>query len=187
MLEPRLISLFVEPLEEHGIRYLVSGSVATIIYGEPRATMDIDVGVFLSDDSYEIISQLYDASEFYTPPVDVIRLESSRENRGHYNIIHHKSGLKADIYPSKNHPLLEWALKNRVREVIGGLEISLAPPEYVILWKLEFLREGGSQKHRRDIRGVLAVQAGSIDLELIEETSGELGLRDVWDKVLQQN
>ncbi|HEV8423245.1 MAG TPA: hypothetical protein VGQ40_07865, partial [Chthoniobacterales bacterium] len=47
MLEPDLIELFVRPLDELGIRYLVSGSVAAMLYGEPRVTHDIDLVVFL--------------------------------------------------------------------------------------------------------------------------------------------
>ena len=40
--EPRLIALFVRPLNECGISYLVTGGVASIVYGEPRFTRDID-------------------------------------------------------------------------------------------------------------------------------------------------
>ena len=32
MLEPDLIQLFVQPLNEIGVRYLVSGSVAAMLY-----------------------------------------------------------------------------------------------------------------------------------------------------------
>jgi hypothetical protein len=46
MPEPDLIELFVRPLNDLGIRYLVSGSVAAMLYGEPRVTHDIDLVVF---------------------------------------------------------------------------------------------------------------------------------------------
>jgi len=38
MPEPELALLFIRPLNRLGIRYLVSGSVAAILYGEPRLT-----------------------------------------------------------------------------------------------------------------------------------------------------
>jgi len=41
----------------------------------------------------------------------------------------------------------------------------LAPPEYVIVRKLEYFREGGSDKHLRDIRGMLNVSGDAINRE----------------------
>ena len=46
MPEPELSLLFVRPLNQLGVRYLVSGSVAAILYGEPRLTRDVDCVVF---------------------------------------------------------------------------------------------------------------------------------------------
>ena len=48
MREPELFLLFVRPLNRAGIRYVVSGSVAAIFYGEPRLTHDVDFVVFLN-------------------------------------------------------------------------------------------------------------------------------------------
>ena len=41
MPEPDLIELFAQPLNQSGIRYLVSGSVAAMLYGEPRVSHHI--------------------------------------------------------------------------------------------------------------------------------------------------
>ena len=47
MPEPELFLLFIRPLNRAAIRYVVSGSVAAIFYGEPRLTNDVDFVVFL--------------------------------------------------------------------------------------------------------------------------------------------
>jgi hypothetical protein len=47
MPEPELFLLFVRPFNRAGFRYIVSGSVAAIFYGEPRLTHDVDFVVFL--------------------------------------------------------------------------------------------------------------------------------------------
>jgi hypothetical protein len=47
MLPPDLINCFIRPLEAEGFEYLVSGSVATSLLGEPRFTADIDIALFL--------------------------------------------------------------------------------------------------------------------------------------------
>ena len=44
-LEPFLI--FTRKLNELNLRYMVTGSVAAIYYGEPRMTNDVDIVVFL--------------------------------------------------------------------------------------------------------------------------------------------
>jgi hypothetical protein len=184
--EPDLIDLFVIPLEENGMEdYMVSGSIASIEYGEPRATLDIDIALFLPENRSRELLDLYPDSDFYCPPVEVLEAELKRPNRGHFNIIHTSSGLKAHFYPSRNHPYLGWALKHRKRILYKSTSFWLAPPEYVILWELEFFREGGGDKHLRDIRGMLDISGEVIDQSLIDEAAGELRLRKEWNAVLE--
>jgi hypothetical protein len=38
-----LIPLFVEPLERSAFPYMITGSVAAMIYGMPRLTHDVDL------------------------------------------------------------------------------------------------------------------------------------------------
>ena len=109
--------------------------------------------------------------------------EISRPNRGHFNILHIATGSKADLYPSHNHPYNRWAWQHRRLVPLGNIEVYFAPPEYVILWKLEFLREGGSDKHIRDIRGMLSMSRDVIDLTFLNKTTTELGLTPSWNMV----
>jgi hypothetical protein len=182
MQDPDLIAIFVAPLEVAGVPYLVSGSVATAIYGEPRNTLDIDLAVFPTPSQIATFPLLYPEMDFYLPPVDIILLECRRTSRGHFNIIHHATGLKADIYPSQNHPYLQWAMAHRQRVATPAAEISLAPPEYVILHKLEFYREGGHQKHLRDIAGV--INQSSLDLTFLAAATATLRLENEWHAAL---
>ncbi len=158
MQDPDLIALFVAPLENAGIRYMITGSIASSIYGEPRNTLDIDLVLLLEATQTTLFHQIFPEEEFYLPPLDVIQIETRREAHGHFNIIHHQTGLKADIYPSKNHPSLPWAVQHIRRIETPSSPINIAPPEYIILHKLEFYREGGSQKHLRDIAGIIEQQ-----------------------------
>jgi hypothetical protein len=48
----------------------------------------------------------------------------------------------------------------------------------VIIKKLEFLREGGSEKHLRDIRGMLALT--NVDRAFLEKEIAQRGLTDLW-------
>src|SRR6202040_3305628 len=112
MLEPDLIELFVRPLDRIQIRYLVSGSVAAMLYGEPRVTHDIDFVVHLSPRDCDLLADAYPNQEFYVPPAEVIAAELTRPGKGHFNIIHSHSGLKADFYPATRDELDGWAFRN---------------------------------------------------------------------------
>ena len=81
MPEPELFLLFVRPLNRAGIRYIVSGSVAAIFYGEPRLTHDVDLVVFLSDADIRRLVEAFPAAEFYLPPVETMVAEAGQAQR----------------------------------------------------------------------------------------------------------
>lgn len=175
---PDLIELFVVPLASAGIPHMITGSVASSIYGEPRTTLDIDLVVILDTAQVPLLPDLFPEEHFYLPPVDVIALENRRQSRGHFNIIHHASGLKADIYLSPDHPSFHWAFDHVRRISAASGEVAVAPPEYVILHKLEFFRESGHQRHLRDIAGMIAQQP--LDLNFLKPMLSSLGLEEQW-------
>ncbi len=183
MPEPDLLELFVRPLSSEGIRYLVSGSVAAMLYGEPRVTHDVDLVVFLRLEQITRLPRLYPSPEFYVPPADVVAAEMARERRGHFNIIHADSGLKADFYTANRDELHAWAFRNQRQYSIRGIHITLAPPEYVIVRKLEYYREGGSEKHLRDIRAMLAVSGEQINRAELNEWIRSRGVAAEWKQV----
>ncbi len=177
---PDLFLLFVRPLNRVGIRYVVTGSVAAIFYGEPRLTHDVDLIVFLTAVEAKVLADCFPASEFYLPPLEAISLEALREQRGHFNIIHHETGFKADIYLVGRDEMNTWALQSGRPISFEGEPVRVAPPEYVILRKLEYYREGGSEKHLRDIRSIVAGIGGQLDRGLIQKWIHRRGLEAEW-------
>lgn len=95
------------------------------------------------------------------------------------NVLHSSSALKADVYLAGEDPLHVWALERRRRFEVGGREVWVAPPEYVILRKLLFFREGGSSKHVRDVRALLAAQGERLDYATLERFAHERGVADL--------
>ena len=182
MPEPDLIELFVRPLAQEGVRYFVSGSVAAMLYGEPRVTLDIDLVVSLRLADIARLTRVFPPPEFYVPPAEVIAVEMARERRGHFNIIHAGSGLKADFYTANRDELHGWAFRRTKQYDLGDLTVSVAPPEYVILRKLEYFRDGGSGKHLRDIRGILAVSGDQLDQAELMAWVARRGLLAEWEK-----
>jgi hypothetical protein len=171
-------TVFAPRFNALGAPWAATGSIASTFYGEVRSTNDIDIIVLLDGRAAEALRRVFPETEFYCPPLDVIEIERRRERRGHFNLVHHDTGWKADVYLSPDDPLHAWALRNRRAVENEGVQIWLAPAEYVIIKKLEFLREGGSEKHLRDIRGMLAVT--DVDRTFLEREITQRGLTDVW-------
>ena len=180
--KPRLAA-FVRALNQLGAPYMVSGSVASSIYGEPRFTYDLDVVIFLDRQHIARLAELFPSPEYYCPPPEVIAVEVARDLRGQFNIIHPQSGFKADFYLGGRDPLNRWGLACARREQIEGEPIVLAPPEYIIVRKLEFFREGASEKHLRDIRSMLTVAPELINSADLEQHIAERGLQSAWATV----
>ena len=184
MAEPSWIEPFVGPLEALGFPYMVTGSTASMIYGEPRLTLDLDLVVELAAERAAEFLSAFPEAQFYRPPLEVVRLECARDSRGHFNLIHQDTGMKAAIYLGARDALHRWGLAHRRRMPFGSGEIWVAPPEYVILRKLEFWREGGSEKHLRDVRAMLATGLALDRTFLDAELSGR-GLEAAWRRVLE--
>jgi hypothetical protein len=163
-----------------GIEYMVTGSTAAMIYGEPRLTHDIDLVVDLKPKHISAFHAFFSNDKFYVPPVEVLHVESARNIGGHFNLIHHKTGFKADIYLKGVDKLHAWAFKRRNMETIQDDKIWLAPPEYVIVRKLMYYKEGGSEKHLNDIQNIFANADTKIDHESIREQVKKQDLTDIW-------
>lgn len=176
MQEANLFLVFIDPLNKSGLDYMVTGSVAGIIYGEPRMTHDIDVVLEIHTENVENFTALFPQEEFYCPPKEVIKAEIARETRGQFNIIHHNTGFKADIYPTGRDELHKWAMQKRNQVTIGQSDISIAPPEYVIIRKLQYYKEGGSSKHLRDINRMITISGEKINTAVLDQFIGKYSL-----------
>ncbi len=61
-----------------------------------------------------------------------------------------------------------------------------AAPEDVVIKKMVFYQEGGSEKHLRDIAGVLATCREQFDLAYVSRSAQELGLAELWSAIQQR-
>jgi len=183
MQEDSLFLLFARPLNRLEIPYMVTGAVATILYGEPRLTHDIDLVVEIARDRVGNFCKAFPLDSFYCPPEEVLRTEIARRTRGHFNLLHHQTGFRADVYLHGEDPLHAWGMARRRRIPLGADRIWVAPPEYVILRKLQYYREGKSEKHLRDIAGMLELLGDTIERTVVNDMVLEHGLSAEWQAV----
>jgi hypothetical protein len=171
-------------LDRLGIRYLITGSQATIAYGEPRLTNDIDVVVALDASQLDAFAAAFPETDFY------LSREAARDaidERGMFNIIHPASGLKIDVIIPEN-MLFDRSRFERGRRIQIAPDYSavFASPEDVILKKLQFYQLGQSDKHVRDIAGVLRISGPLLDREYISRVAAQLGVLKEWQLALDR-
>lgn len=177
-----LISLFVVPLNRLGVEYMVTGSLAAGTYGEPRLTNDVDVVIALSERDAVRLHELFDTPEFYVPPLEVLEAERRRSRHGHFNVIHHDSAFRADVYFAGDDPLHRWAFERCEKILIDDTVVWMAPPQYVIIRKLEYFRDTGSPKHLSDVSAMLTVLGSRLDQGALTQQINAFRLSAEWAK-----
>ena len=168
------------PLNTTGIAYMVTGGLAAIIYGEPRLTNDVDIVLQLEPEAAERLIAAYPTPAYYTPPLEVVRVEAARGAHDHFNILDVETSLRADIYCLGGDPLGAWAMERRRGIPISGSDIWVAPIEYVILRKLEYYRMSSSDRHLGDIAAMRRISGTLIDQAVLAAWVERLGLDPEW-------
>jgi hypothetical protein len=176
--QAELLKILVGTLEKLGIPYLLTGSLATSAYGEPRFTHDIDVVVRLTLAQVPDFCASFPATDFYCSQTAA---EHAVRERFQFNILHPASGQKVDVIVASDSEFDCSRLGRGLRVPAGpDFEATFSAPEDVIIKKLEYFREGGSEKHLRDIVGVLKVQGRRIDHAYLMEWITRLALQMEW-------
>ncbi len=181
MNQAELLRYLVETFEALGIDYMISGSQASIYYGEPRFTQDIDVVADVTPAHLPGLLERFPFPEFYLSE-DAVR--EAIQVRGQFNIIHPGSGLKIDVLLVKQTPYDRLEFERRQRQpLLPGTEAYFARPEDVIIYKMLYFREGRSERHLRDIASMLRISGPEIDIGYVGEWARQLGLGDIWEAV----
>jgi hypothetical protein len=175
----RLVSSVCEAL---GLPYFVSGSVASTFYGEYRSTRDVDIVVELRPSKVAEFCAAFPEPEFY------VSVEAAREAVAHgsqFNIIHPSSGFKIDIMLPEDSAYSSLRFERARRVRLGeGFEPFFSAPEDIILMKMKYYKEGGSDKHLRDIASMLKVSGPQIDQAYLAGWAARLGVSGVWTQIL---
>jgi len=162
------------------IPYFVTGSVASIAYGESRFTNDIDIVADIKIEHMLDILKCFPEDEYY---ISEESIKDAIYHRFQFNIIHPTSGLKVDVIIKKRDDFDKARFSRIMNFKMDDVGVNFSSPEDVILKKMEFYKMGGSEKHLRDIMGMIKISEELINFEYIEKWVSILYLGEIWTAI----
>jgi hypothetical protein len=182
--QQELLTAAVRALDAAAVPYMLTGSVVSSFYGEPRATHDFDFVVALGED---LVPGLHSSLARLDGHVDVEAMRRALRDRTMFNYIDHATGLKVDFWMIGHDPYDVACFARRRSESLFGTAMSIASAEDIILIKLRWAkRMGGSTKQFTDALRVLEVQRPVLDFAYIERWANALDARRDWERLQRE-
>ena len=175
MLQPeRLIRKVIQTLEDAGIEYMITGSVASSLQGEPRSTHDIGLVVALQKATAQKLVEAFPSLDFYLSEPSIL---DAVDRGSMFNIIDAKEGDKIDFWMLTDEPFDQSRFSRKYAEDVMGFSIQVSSPEDTILAKLKWAQlSGGSEKQFADALRVYEVQYGKLDLDYLTDWAEALNV-----------
>lgn len=184
MTQSQLLWKAIEILERLGVPYALVGSLASSTLGEPRYTNDIDLLVDLDVFDTARLCDAFEGEEYYCYKPTAIEETIARRQ---FNVLHLPTSNKIDFMIVGDSAWSRQQLNRRRQLDLPGIgPCYVAAAEDIILGKLLYYRDGGSEKHIRDITGILLRSGDSIDCEYLQRFVGELDLQEEWRMIEQR-
>ncbi len=184
MTQEQLLRHVVNVLEQMDVSYMIVGSYATSLYGDPRYTQDIDIVVRLERGDIPVLERAFPEPEYY---LSAAAADDAITRSTQFNVIHAGSGNKLDFMIAHRDLWGREQISRRVkRRFLSDLEAHVASPEDLIISKMRYFKEGTSDKHLRDIAGMLKVSNELIDRAYVEKWATHFDLMDIWEAILDR-
>lgn len=168
-------------LDMTGVPYMLTGSVASSMYGVPRATNDIDIVVAPTREQLLSLVQLFQRVGLV---VDTDSALSALRTKGQFNVIDFPKGWKLDLIVRKDREFSATEFDRRETHEVEGMRLTIATPEDVLIAKLEWAKLGESERQVADAAGILKMQRATLDMNHIHRWVTALGLEEQWTAAL---
>lgn len=179
------LAVVVKQLDDALIEYMIAGSVASSIHGEPRTTRDIDIVIEVTEASLRALFSSLDRNAIY---VDEQQSEQQGVAAGDmFNLLDMHGGWKVDLIVRKARSFSKVEFARRRRADVFGVSVMVATAEDVVLSKLEWAARSGSSRQVDDARGIVAVQGWALDREYLRLWAAELGVSELLAGILAES
>jgi hypothetical protein len=178
---PDLLARLRGVLEASKIPYMLTGSYASSLHGQPRATQDIDLVIAPSRSQLlQLLRHLPD-TEYYVSEDAAL---DALERRGQFNVIDFATGWKVDFIIMKARDFSREEFARRTTFDVENVELCVASAEDVLIAKLEWAKLSESGRQIEDAAGIIRLQAERLDRNYVEKWVAELGLEAQWSDAL---
>ena len=160
-------------LEEAGMHYMLTGSMAMNLYATPRMTRDLDFVVAIASAMVAKLPIVFPETEYY---LSIDAASDAVKHSSCFNIIHLNSMLKVDVMVRKNEEYRFVEFSRRQQHMIDGNQIWVASKEDLILSKLDWARDTQSSRQIEDVKNLLST---GYDTEYLNEWATKLQLTDM--------
>jgi hypothetical protein len=181
MSQAELLIEAVVALEEAQIGYFLSGSLASSLQGEPRATHDIDLVIEVDVRAVSALASTFGDARYY---FDETSACDALHRRSMFNLIDTRTGDKLDFWALTEDPFDVSRFARRRHSDVFGIQLAVSAPEDTILQKLKWAAaSGGSERQIRDAVGVYELQRGTLDEAYLDEWAATLGVTQLLAEV----
>ena len=177
-----LLARLVGALNQAGIPYMFTGSLASSVHGVPRASNDFDVVIAPTPEQLRFLKTLLPESQYYFDLDDAL---NTLKTRSQFNVIDLSSGWKIDFIIRKPRAFSLTEFDRRFEMKFEGLSLFMASAEDVIVAKLEWGKISASQRQIEDVAGILGIRFDEIDRNYIGRWVEDLGLENQWREALR--
>lgn len=176
--ELKVLKEVARRLEQAGVAYMVTGSIAGNFYAVPRMTRDVDIVVELSERNVEKFIKAFQ-KDFYLEPEAV---KAAVKNKGMFNLIQDEYIVKIDFVVRKDGEYRRKEFSRRRKVSVDGQSFYFVAPEDLILSKLDWAKETESEVQLSDVRGLLK-SVKRLDRRYLSRWAKRLGVESLYRKV----
>jgi hypothetical protein len=167
-------------LNEVGLPYMLTGSMVSNYWGIPRTTHDLDFVVQLPTGTIPKMVETF-SGDYY---LDEGAVRAAFRPPYQFNAIDTRSPLKIDFWLLQPKPFEQNMFSRRLRVTLFAQAIWICTAEDVVLHKLYWNRMSPSERQVGDAAGVVAVQAGALDVDYLRTWATELGVLGALEDLL---
>jgi hypothetical protein len=172
-----VLRIVSDRLSMQGLQFMLTGSFALAFYATPRMTRDLDLVVALENRDVGPLVSVF-SPDFYID-ADLAR-EAVRSQRL-FNLMHLESGIKVDMIVRKASEYRQVEFARRKSASVAGVYTWIVSREDLVLSKLVWARDGGSELQLRDVRSLLGEP---LDVDYLRVWAARLEVLPLLDQVM---
>lgn len=184
MSQPELLKTVAQTLDTLGIDYMITGSVASSLQGEPRLSHNIDIVIAVEHKDAARLIKCFPPPQYYLDEEDML---SAIRSGKMFNLMDVHGGDKVDFWMLTEEAFDRSRFARKYTEDFMGLKIKVSRPEDSILMKLKWAAlSGGSEKKFTDALRVYEVQLNKLNIPYLQQWVKTLNIESLWERLQRE-